>query len=60
MCRPCNTVSSATLTTAVTVSGGTTPTRPRRKRAAPTPPHSTVIVGSVIEPGPGVVDDVGE
>src|SRR4051812_228290 len=45
MCSPCRTMSSPTLTMAVTSDGGTTSTSPRRKRAAPTPPARAVITG---------------
>jgi len=37
---PWNSSSSPVFTMAVTVAGSTTPTRPHRKRAAPTPPAS--------------------
>src|SRR4051794_36081767 len=43
MWRPCSTMSSPVLTTAVTSAGGTTSIRPRRNRAAPTPPARAVI-----------------
>src|SRR5580700_10024892 len=43
MCRPWSSVSSPVLTTAVTSPGATTRTRPRRRRAAPTPPARAVI-----------------
>src|SRR4051794_10723618 len=49
MQRPCRTTSSPTLTMAVISEGSMTVIRPRRKRAAPTPPAMTGImtVGSV-------------
>ena len=43
--RPCRTRSSAVLTIAVTSQAGTVWTMPRSRRAAPTPPASTVIIG---------------
>src|SRR5258705_7716712 len=43
-CRPWNSASSATFTMAVTVAGSTARTTPSRKRAAPTPPHSTTTL----------------
>ena len=43
MARPLITASSAVLTTAVIDDGSTTWTAPARKRAAPTPPHSTTL-----------------
>src|SRR4051794_30797613 len=50
MCSPCRTMSSPTLTMAVTSDGGTTSTSPRRKRAAPTPPARAVITAREARP----------
>ena len=44
-CSPNISTSSATLETTVTAAGSATRTRPCRKRAAPTPPASTVKAG---------------
>src|SRR5579872_5499347 len=44
MSRPWRTVSSPVFTMAVTSDAGTTRTRPRRRRAAPTPPARAVII----------------
>src|SRR4051794_8291907 len=44
MARPCSSRSSPTLTIAVMSSAGTTWMRPRRKRAAPTPPQMTATL----------------
>ena len=45
MCSPWRSVSSPTLTTAVSSPAATTSTMPRSSRAAPTPPASAVITG---------------
>src|SRR5258706_9975661 len=49
MCRPWSTMSSPVFTMAVTSGGGTTSIRPRRKRAAPTPPARAVITRPTLE-----------
>ena len=47
-CKPCHAKSSPTLQIAVTLAGSATRHSPSRKRAAPTPPASTVMrMGSV-------------
>src|SRR5437660_893255 len=51
--RPTNSSSSAVLTIAVTSAGGTTRTRPARKRAAPTPPASAAITRPTLLRGVG-------
>ena len=48
MWRPCSTTSSPVFTIAVISAGGVTWMRPDRKRAAPTPPASTVIIAACL------------
>src|SRR5579875_1476139 len=52
MCSPCMTVSSPVLTTAVSSLPGTTSTRPRMRRAAPTPPASETIIAEPYRQAP--------
>src|SRR3954452_15081883 len=53
MWRPCSTMSSPVFTTAVMSAGGTTSIRPRRNRAAPTPPARAVITTMTLVEGDG-------